>query len=278
MDQSPSIDPRIFGAHPALGGNQPEQRPDAAKIREVALQFESMLLAQMLRELQPAMSGEDDDSDNSFNLGPLADAVTVELSLALSRAGGMGLADALTRAMDRQTSPSRGAASGLLAMPEAMALPASGGVEPVIQPTAQPAFGLEPGMVPTPSAARISSAFGWRTDPINGQSRFHHGTDVPLVNGHEVRAAAAGTVTSVSERSGYGLVVVVAHENGVETRYAHLSAADVRPGDSVARGGVIARAGSSGRSTGPHLHFEVRDGGQPVDPRGWLDAVLAPPQ
>jgi murein DD-endopeptidase MepM/ murein hydrolase activator NlpD len=137
--------------------------------------------------------------------------------------------------------------------------------------------GASPAPVAQTFAPRISSAFGWRTDPINGQARFHHGTDVPLVNGHDVRAAAAGTIKSVDERAGYGLLVVVAHENGVETRYAHLSAADVRPGDTVARGEVIARAGSSGRATGPHLHFEVREGGRSVDPSGWLDAVLTPP-
>jgi Rod binding domain-containing protein len=296
MDQTTSIDPRLFGASPALRGTEPPARTDAAKVREVAMQFESMLLEQMLKELQPAMSGEeDDDKDNgfSFNLGPLSDVMSTQLSLMLSRAGGMGLADSLARALDRQTTPQSAqstAISDLLsqpALPEGFAMPTSGGtqpgIEPAIAPSATPIFAplvmptTMPIPTPTMSAVRISSAFGLRTDPINGQSRFHHGTDVAMVKGHEVRAAADGTVTAVSQRSGYGLTVVVAHENGVETRYAHLSAADVRPGDEVSRGGVIARAGNSGRSTGPHLHFEVREGGQSVDPRGWLDAVVAAP-
>jgi peptidoglycan hydrolase FlgJ len=283
MDQSTSIDPRLFGASPALRASEPAPRSDAAKVRDVAMQFESMLLAQMLKELQTAMSGDgDDDKDNTFNLGPLSDVMSTQLSLMLSRAGGMGLADSLSRALDRQTTPQSAASrtiSALQSLPEGFAMPASGGIQPGIELTTQPPAPmlLAPMATPTLSAARISSAFGLRSDPINGQSRFHHGMDVPMVKGHEVRAAADGVVTSVSDRAGYGLTVVVAHQNGVETRYAHLSAADVRPGDEVSRGGVIARAGSSGRSTGPHLHFEVREGGQSVDPSGWLDAVVAAP-
>jgi len=288
MDQSTSIDPRLFGASPALRGTEPAARTDAAKVRDVAMQFESMLLAQMLKELQTAMSGDgDDDQDNTFNLGPLSDVMSTQLSLMLSRAGGMGLADSLAHALDRQTTP-QGAQSttindllSLRALPKGFAMPASGGAEPGIELATQPPIATilapMPAPVPTMSATRISSAFGLRNDPINGQSRFHHGMDVPMVKGHEARAAADGVVTAVSDRAGYGLTVVVAHQNGVETRYAHLSAADVRPGDEVSRGGVIARAGSSGRSTGPHLHFEVRESGQSVDPSGWLEAVVAAP-
>jgi murein DD-endopeptidase MepM/ murein hydrolase activator NlpD len=87
-----------------------------------------------------------------------------------------------------------------------------------------------------------------------------------MAYGQDVRSAASGRVASVQSMGGYGLTVVVDHGNGLQTRYAHLSAAALKPGDSVESGQVIARSGNSGRSTGPHLHFEVLENGQPVDP------------
>jgi murein DD-endopeptidase MepM/ murein hydrolase activator NlpD len=114
----------------------------------------------------------------------------------------------------------------------------------------------------------VSSPYGWRKDPIDGQAKFHSGTDVPMPVGSDVHAASDGRVTFVGERTGYGLTVEITHANGLVTRYAHLSASDVQPGDIVSAGQVIAASGNSGRSTGPHLHFEVMDNGQPIDPQG----------
>ena len=118
-----------------------------------------------------------------------------------------------------------------------------------------------------PASRHISSAFGWRRDPFTQEARFHHGTDLRAAYGQDVRAAGDGVVTFAGDRGGYGLTVVVDHGGGVETRYAHLSAADVKPGTRVRAGEVLARSGNSGRSTGAHLHFEVRRDGQAVDPR-----------
>ncbi len=93
--------------------------------------------------------------------------------------------------------------------------------------------------------------------------------------GREVRAATGGIVTFAGEKAGYGLTVVVDHGGGLETRYAHLSSAHVQPGVQVQAGEVLARSGNSGRSTGAHLHFEVRQDGQAVDPRQF-DQRLGP--
>ena len=87
-----------------------------------------------------------------------------------------------------------------------------------------------------------------------------------MAYGEDVRAAAGGVVRFAGEQGGYGLMVVVDHGDGIETRYAHLSSADVRVGTAVEAGQTIARSGRSGRTTGPHLHFEVRRAGQPVSP------------
>jgi murein DD-endopeptidase MepM/ murein hydrolase activator NlpD len=117
-----------------------------------------------------------------------------------------------------------------------------------------------------PVEADSSSRFGWRSDPFHGKRKFHQGLDLKAAYGTEVGSAGDGTVTFAGERGGYGLMVVVAHENGLETRYAHLASADVQPGERIGAGQTLGRVGSSGRSTGPHLHFEVLQDGQRVDP------------
>ena len=117
-----------------------------------------------------------------------------------------------------------------------------------------------------PLDSDTSSAFGWRSDPFRGRRKFHNGVDLRAAYGTEVPTAAPGKVTFAGERGAYGLLVVVEHPNGVETRYAHLSSTAVQPGDSVAAGQTIGRVGSSGRSTGPHLHFEVLLDGKRVNP------------
>jgi murein DD-endopeptidase MepM/ murein hydrolase activator NlpD len=116
------------------------------------------------------------------------------------------------------------------------------------------------------SLGPVSSAFGWRRDPINGQSRFHKGVDIRAAYGQPVPSVAGGRVVTAGEQGAYGLTVVVEHDSGIRTRYAHLSAVAVTPGESVERGQDLGRVGSSGRSTGPHLHFEVLEDGRPVNP------------
>ena len=118
----------------------------------------------------------------------------------------------------------------------------------------------------------LSSSYGYRSDPFNGHAAFHAGLDFPGSMGQPILAAASGKVSFVGQRSGYGNVVEVTHGNGLMTRYAHLSGFDARVGQPVARGEKIARMGSTGRSTGPHLHFEVRVNGNPINPRRFLEA------
>jgi murein DD-endopeptidase MepM/ murein hydrolase activator NlpD len=122
-------------------------------------------------------------------------------------------------------------------------------------------------------AGAVTSPYGWRTDPINGQARFHAGADIRSAYGQEVRAAAAGRVAFAGEKGAYGETLVIDHGNGVETRYAHLSGYAVREGDLVDAGQLVARSGNSGRSTGPHLHFEVLKGGRAVDPSQMAQSV-----
>ena len=119
-------------------------------------------------------------------------------------------------------------------------------------------------------AGYISSYFGERMDPFNGEEAFHKGLDFASEAGTDVLAVAQGVVTWAGPREGYGVLVEVNHGNGYVTRYAHNSRVSVAPGDTVERGQAIAVVGSTGRSTGPHVHFEVLKDGRPIDPRAFM--------
>lgn len=216
-------------------------KADNKQIAVLAQQFEAMLMTQMLREMKESMAPEKEEG-GGFGADNLGDMVNSEFGTALTKSGGVGLADSLMKALQR--------------------------LEPRDVSKDEQSFGMAPS--PTPQAPSpdplVSSSFGMRADPINGHQKFHKGTDIRSAYGQEVRAAAGGVVTFAGEQSGYGLVVKVDHGDGLETRYAHLSSADVRVGATVAAGSPIARSGNSGRTTGPHLHFEVRQDGQPIDP------------
>jgi len=114
----------------------------------------------------------------------------------------------------------------------------------------------------------INSEFGYRY--MSRSREFHKGVDIGVPVGSGVAAPADGKVVSVGYESGYGLMVVVEHRHGISTVYAHLKAAEVEPGDEVERGARIAQSGMSGRTTGSHLHYEVRLNGQPVDPLNYM--------
>lgn len=123
-----------------------------------------------------------------------------------------------------------------------------------------------PSRFPVAGPCHLSSPFGVRRDPVTGRRRFHRGLDVPADPGTPVLAAGHGRVVRAGRMHGYGNVVILDHGGGVRTRYAHLRHIDVRVGALVHSGDRIASVGSTGRTTGPHLHFEVRVGGRPVNP------------
>lgn len=120
----------------------------------------------------------------------------------------------------------------------------------------------------------MSSVFGYRTDPFNGRRSWHSGVDFAGKKGSDVVAVASGVVTWSGEYRGYGNMVEVDHGEGFVTRYAHNQENRVDVGDLVQRGQQIALMGSSGRSTGPHVHFEVYKNGRPVDPSSYIHRTL----
>ena len=269
-------------------GEQP--RNDPAKLRHAAESFEAMLLQTMLREMREAQL------ENGF-FGQSAGASIYEgmfeshLSESLSGGSPLGIADALMKQWQR--------GPGGEAPPEAVELEGkirelrarrnygaavdstrSAGAAVAAAPT-RVAHGDEHSGRATPPALPHGhneplhsalddkvdrSGFGWRKDPIDGARRFHAGVDLPAAKGTPVVSVAPGRVLEAGESGGYGLQVTVEHADGWTSRYAHLSKIEVRPGDRIPRGARLGRVGSSGRSTGPHLHFETARFGEPVDP------------
>ena len=129
-----------------------------------------------------------------------------------------------------------------------------------------------PQVMPTDSGM-ITSGFGYRRDPITRSGAMHAGLDFRGLVGAPIHAAADGKVSFVGRRSGYGNLVEIRHGNGMTTRYAHMSKFKARVGQTVAAGDVIGAIGNTGRSTGPHLHFEVRINDRAVNPRPFLETA-----
>lgn len=289
-------------------GTPPAPEP-SANAREQALtlarEFESMLMLQMIRQMRQSLLDEDEQVDGLGN-ETLTDTIDGELARALSASGGLGfakwfaanLSDASTaqletqggRRIDGLTSTPTGAPPGLPGASENLQPTAVAPAEiaPSVNAPEAPSASTRPvsmshmvtpgaradALTPLlPASGEITSRFGPRADPFHGRTRLHTGVDIRAAYGRSVASVAAGDVIFAGERGGYGQLVVVRHQGGVETRYAHLSAIDVHVGDRVQGGEVLGRSGSSGRATAPHLHFEVVQQGRHVDPVQWAHDV-----
>ncbi len=143
-------------------------------------------------------------------------------------------------------------------------------VNAVVRPSALPASTNGAAPMQWPVAGQITSPFGERKNPMGPGDDFHPGLDIAADAGTPIAAAAAGRVVSAGPDGGYGNLIVVDDGNGITTRYAHCSQIFARVGDTITPGQTIGAVGSTGHSTGPHLHFEVRVNDAPVDPTQFL--------
>ncbi len=234
----------------------------AERLKALAAQFEAMLVGQMMQQMRASMFADEDGGEDA-GTAPLADALFAELSLAMTRAGGIGLADSFVTPLIRETG-----GGGVAGLDSGLAAATNG--ESGFGPAVLAPLASDPVL-----AGRMSSAYGWRHDPIDESVKFHRGLDIAMPVGQEVPAPQAGKVTFAGEQPGYGLTVILDHGGQLTTRYAHLSAVDVKVGDDVRAGQVIARSGATGRVTGPHLHFEVMEAGRTVNPAEKLATYTA---
>jgi murein DD-endopeptidase MepM/ murein hydrolase activator NlpD len=220
---------------------------DEKKLEEACAEFESLFIYQIMKQMRKTIvkSGLTSGGKGEEIFTSMMDE---EISKQVSLRQGLGLRDALIE----QLTGKRGRV-----LPRSIAIQTYGENQTAGeggQPFVLPVFGS------------ISSAYGWRNDPFTGKPDFHHGIDIASPYGSEVFAAGAGRVVFSGWREGYGKVVEIEHQDGASTLYAHNSKNLVKEGEMVARNQPIALVGSSGKSTGPHLHYEVRKSGEAINP------------
>lgn len=232
-------------------------RPPRDNVQVAAKQLEAFFLRQLLAESRPQGGGM---LDGGFAGDTFKQMLDEAIADKMTAAGGVGM----TAMFAKQLGGSHEVAAPPAAPIANAPIPA-----PAEIPQGAPHFIL-------PVAGRPSSGYGLRTDPIHGTAVNHPGFDLAAATGTGVAAAARGTVVQAGPAGTYGNLVVLRHENGFETRYAHLSSVDVGVGDVVEPGQPLGRVGSTGYSTGPHLHFEVRHDGRPIDPAPLLPLNSSP--
>ena len=218
-----------------------------AQLQNAAKEFEAMFLSQMLTVMRDTI---EDIYTSMFDQ---------ELSRNLAKRGALGISDMLMRNLSDQ-------APAVQLGSEDNAISKASIPSPVIARTGGddiPDFRM-------PVQAQLSSGFGMRRDPITHEMQFHHGMDIAAPLGTRIHAAAAGNVVFSGYQNGYGNTVVVQHQDGYESRYAHMDTLLVNAGDSIQASQVLGTVGSTGRSTGAHLHFEISRNGNQVDPKSLL--------
>ncbi|NMA97399.1 MAG: M23 family metallopeptidase [Phyllobacteriaceae bacterium] len=228
----------------------PSGNPDVAATAEV--------VSIMMAETQQAMTGIA-VAANTRTAGIVSELGRLGIQLDLPQDGLTGMGGPLIEASGADGSPMIDDANAVM---EAL----------LRYKAARAGISATPVHMPISGNFRQSSTYGNRKDPFTGGRAFHSGLDFAAATGTVVYSAGDGVVSFSGEKSGYGKVVEVRHPNGLLTRYAHLSAQLAREGQKVTTGTPIAKVGSTGRSTGPHLHFEVRKGDQALDPKPFLDA------
>jgi Rod binding domain-containing protein len=259
------------------GGNRLEDKIRAAQnstgqgqtnqLKKVSQEFEAIFMNQLLKVMRETI----EDSgvfEGGFGKSIYTELFDQEISMSMARRGTLGISDILYKSLSER-------AAGKT--PDSVQTKES---EQVPEPSATGTEGQstssgeeeEISDLQLPVHARISSAFGMRRDPISHQARFHKGLDLAAPEGMKVVSALPGTVVSSGYENGYGNTVLVQHEDGLQTRYGHLGTINVKAGDVVNSATNLGTVGSTGRSTGPHLHFEVIRMGTPVDPLAGLNS------
>lgn len=226
---------------------QDESKQDEKRLKDACAEFESLFIYQMVKQMRRTIvkSGLNDGGKGEEIFTSMMDE---ELSKQMSSRQGLGLKDVLMEQLTgrREKILPRGIAAWNYSK--------NTDVQKREHPFLLPVIG------------EISSAYGWRKDPFTGKRDFHHGIDIASPSGSEVFATEGGYVVFSGWKEGYGRMVEIEHKDGLSTIYAHNSKNLVKEGENVNRNQTIALVGNSGKSTGPHLHYEVRENGKPINP------------
>lgn len=249
----------------AISATSPEPPSQAEQAKTAAKQLEAFFLRQLLAEARPQGGG---GIDGGFAGDTFKQMLDEALADKMSGAGGLGMATLFESHLDGSAKIAATSARGPELAPgmHGPALPFAAIPDPS---NLGPELGGAPRFA-LPVAGRATSGYGERIDPIHHTASLHPGFDLAAPTGTKVGAARGGDVVHAGPAGTYGNLVIVRHEDGFETRYAHLSEVHVKKGDRVETGTDIGAVGSTGHSTGPHLHFEIRRQGKALDPKPYL--------
>jgi murein DD-endopeptidase MepM/ murein hydrolase activator NlpD len=238
-------------------------------LRRVAAEFESLLLQRFTSAINPSAEDEDSDLFRSDAAVMYRQMFAEQLAQTIAQSGGVGLAEIILRQMRTGEQ-----ATAIDKVKDVVRRLNHRVAEKVTAPDSHSGAAAtradihhdEEVELQLPVSGRITSSFGTRRDPIDSRQRQHRGLDIAAPRGTPIEAAAEGRVVFAGDQRGYGRTVIIEHADGRRTRYAHADELQVSAGDCVAAGQIIATVGSTGRATGPHLHFEVIEEGRQIDP------------
>ncbi len=244
----------------------PEERQ---RLSDSSQEFEAMLVNLMISEMRKGMVSEEGQEglfEDSQTTKVFRSMLDYEYSKALADHENLGLAEQI---MDQFGIPTENGTFRLQA-PDDIAHP---GLSPLsaiasMLPTHPESASYGDGKFLRPAAGVVSSGFGMRIHPLTHKYQMHQGVDIAMPTGTRIHAAESGRVTFAGHKDGYGKVVIMEHADGYQSVYGHLSDIGVEAGDVVRRGETIGLSGNTGRSTGPHLHFEILKDGKRLDPEG----------
>ncbi|HYA85697.1 MAG TPA: peptidoglycan DD-metalloendopeptidase family protein [Nitrospirota bacterium] len=222
-------------------------RKDPEAVKEVARQMESLFVYEMLKVMREA-SGK--SSTGGLGSDTYTTMFDMELSKVLSERG-IGLSDMIENAISAKIDKT----GQTPAAPSQQVHSQKSSVQADIKD-----------LLPDVASPRISSGYGMRHDPFSGELKFHQGLDIPAPAGTDIHPLRPGTVLYSGKQAEYGNVVIIDHGDGFTSKYAHNQTNLVQEGEKVDTASIIARVGSTGKSTGSHIHFEVAYKGQNVDP------------
>jgi len=257
------------------------------ELKTATQEFESVFIGYMLKVMRSTVEPADEEEGNALGKDVYLSMFDQEIALQMARNSSLGIGEMMYRQLEqtvKETKTLSGAPPSEVVAPPASSVPSNVERPLPLQPERPEHHHETTGEADTeastawtlPAEGRLSSAFGKRADPFTESTRFHRGIDIAAPAGTPIRAAQSGTVVFSGHLGGYGNTIILEHAGGYRTLYGHASRNLVKEGELISAEQVIGEVGSSGRSTGTHLHFELQKSGERLDPREFLLASGRP--